>query len=199
MELIVFTAPKNFTGEAELLNLFLKDRFLTLHIRKPHFSEVDMRVFLSNIEFKYHAQLIIHDFIHLLSEFKLKGFHCTRRFLSTSDKSILELKEKYPTKSFSKSCHSLEELTPNSGFNYVFLSPVFDSISKKDYQSKFDLKEVTETLKSNTSKVVALGGVSTSNIQQLKKCRFIGVGVLGSIWNSLEPKREYEKIKKAIL
>ncbi len=199
MDLIVFTAPKNFKGEAELLNFFLQDNFLTLHVRKPNFSDDDLRLFLAKIHEKYHSQLIIHQSIHLLSEYNLKGFHCTRDFLSKSGKSILELKERYPNKSFSKSCHSLEELTAISGFNYVFLSPFFDSISKKDYHSKFDLKEVTKVLKTNTYKIVALGGVSSSNIKKIQECRFNGIGVLGSIWNSLEPKIEYEKIKKAIL
>ena len=68
--------------------------------------------------------------------------------------------------------------------NYVFLSPIFDSISKQGYRSAFD----DATLKKASAegiigqKVVALGGVTRERVALLEKYGFGGAAMLGDIW-----------------
>ena len=69
--------------------------------------------------------------------------------------------------------------------DYVFLSPIFDSISKEGYSSHFTqpvLKELQRT-KVIDRKVMALGGINLDRIKLAKDLGFGGVVVLGDIWN----------------
>jgi len=65
---------------------------------------------------------------------------------------------------------------------YAFLSPIFDSISKKGYISNFDLVDVKEGLKSSNINVVALGGVTVGHEEVLKNTGFCGMARLGDFW-----------------
>lgn len=199
MQLILFTPPNVFSGESNLLNYFLKDENLIVHVRKPLFSEHELCIFLKSINANYHSRLVIHQHIILLKKFNLKGYHCTRYFRSKKEFNISELKKDFPSNSFSKSCHSIKEISCSGEYQYVFLSPIFDSISKENYHSNFNLEEVKNTLIKTKYNVYALGGVSSKMINKTKELNFNGVGVLGSVWNSLTPKEEYNKLKDAIL
>ena len=90
--------------------------------------------------------------------------------------------------SISCSCHSLEEVAkkkPTS--DYVFLSPIFNSISKAGYEAAFSTaalhKAAAESLIDN--KVYALGGVSKEHIAQLKELSFGGAAFLGDVWRRM--------------
>jgi thiamine-phosphate pyrophosphorylase len=67
----------------------------------------------------------------------------------------------------------------------VTLSPVFDSISKAGYNSGFTYATLKEASKKGIieGNVIALGGISTSNIASIVDMGFGGVAVLGAVWN----------------
>ena len=195
IQIILFSSSFNFDEEIILVSHFLLDKGVIFHIRKPGFSFEELRLYINKIPKEFHAQIVIHQYIDLLNEFNLKGFHCTRFFIKNTNKSLIELKEEFPNSSFSKSCHSLMELEIIEGYSYVFLSPIFDSISKKGYKSKFTLEDLNRSLKLAKIDVYALGGISETNISILKELNIKGVGVLGSIWNSVCPKKKFIKIK----
>jgi thiamine-phosphate pyrophosphorylase len=67
----------------------------------------------------------------------------------------------------------------------VTLSPVFDSISKAGYNAGFSYEAITDALEKGIidNKVVALGGISSSNIASVTDLGFGGVAVLGTVWN----------------
>ena len=86
----------------------------------------------------------------------------------------------------SRSCHSLEEVKQyKNACDYVFLSPIFDSVSKQGYVSAF----AYETLKQASGdgiidgKVVALGGVTPDKISRLRSLNFGGAAMLGCVNN----------------
>ena len=111
---------------------------------------------------------------------------------------ILEL---YPI-SLSASVHSWREVEENNyPLNYVFISPVYNSISKKGYQASIDLNYL-QPLKDNAATdlpaVVALGGVTHAHIPELFQKGFDGVAVLGAIWEEADPLAAFSKIKNAI-
>jgi thiamine-phosphate pyrophosphorylase len=95
------------------------------------------------------------------------------------------------------SAHSFEELK-NFGedIDVCFLSPVFDSISKFGYKSKFSKQELKDTIKAwknfqkkenRQQKLFALGGVEADNIAELAELGFNGAGVLGAVWHNANP------------
>jgi len=91
--------------------------------------------------------------------------------------------------------HSLDELKRYDGkYEYAFLSPVFDSISKKGYKSGFDLSETG--LHVRGKKIVALGGVDESKIETCRGLGFCGIAVLGAVWQSADPLGTFLRIKE---
>ena len=69
--------------------------------------------------------------------------------------------------------------------HYVFLSPIFDSISKKGYKHSFSNKDLEEAGINGiiNERVVALGGVTPEYIPQLRAWNFGGAAFLGDVWN----------------
>ncbi|GAA5037849.1 thiamine phosphate synthase [Marivirga lumbricoides] len=93
--------------------------------------------------------------------------------------------------------HSLKEMEEISvNDDYAFLSPIFDSISKKGYTSKFDLEELKSFLKRSPKKIVALGGIDEDKIDWVKEAGFSGIALLGAIWQSENPVEKYKAIRE---
>ncbi len=75
-------------------------------------------------------------------------------------------------------------------FNYTFLGPVFDSISKSGYGSALpDDFFLTKTQKK--IQVIALGGIDIANLDKVRKMNFDGAALLGTLWAN--PKKALEK------
>ena len=81
-------------------------------------------------------------------------------------------------------------------YDYVFLSPVFDSISKSKYQGKFKDQNFNVFLKKVKQKVYALGGIDASKIDKVKRMDFQGVALHGAIWESENPLITFNEIKE---
>ena len=84
----------------------------------------------------------------------------------------------------SRSCHSIEELTDGQRYDYLFLSPIFDSISKKGYRSAFSPEQLTKAGKEGVinERVIALGGITPEKKTAIKDWNFGGIAVLGFLW-----------------
>lgn len=86
--------------------------------------------------------------------------------------------------------HSLNELQAyKKEYEYAFLSPIFDSISKKDHKASFDLEEVREKIQNRN--IIALGGIDEDKIEICRELGFAGVAVLGAIWGSNDPLQKF--------
>ena len=179
MKLIVITTETFFKGEARVVNLLLKNGLETLHLRKPAASLHETAVFIKQIRLDYHARIVIHDHYDLTNMFDLKGIHLNRRNQANM--------EKYCSKrrlTISRSCHSLDEVSESRFCDYVFLSPVFDSISKVGYKQGFTMLQLADAREKMiiNEKVIALGGITAENIQVAFSYGFGGVAVLGALW-----------------
>ena len=157
MKLIVITQPFFFDQEATAIQNLLDWGIDLIHIRKPESAIRDCATLLTSIPATYH----------------------NRR----NSKTPATFRG-----SFSRSCHSLEELkTHKPYFNYLFLSPIFNSISKQGYESAFNHDTLTAAAQQSIidSCVVALGGVAVENIPLLKAYGFGGAALLGDVWQRL--------------
>lgn len=197
MQIIVFSAPDFIDQELELVKQLLQQNII-FHLRKPGISYEGLVTYLSKIPSEFYCKIVIHQHIEVLEKFQLKGFHCTREFLEEHGEYFQELRQKYLDYSFSKSCHTLEELDDIGAYNYVFISPVFDSISKANYTANYPLDVLNNALKNKKIPVVALGGINHENIPQLQKSNFSGIAVLGYIWNSNKPLENFIKLRKLL-
>ncbi len=188
MQLVIISNPQDFSGEHKLLTGLFDAGLEYFHIRKPGYSINEIKKYIKSIPGKYHKNLIIHKYIDLYTDYNLKGIH----FSHYNRQLVYEFDEVNIQKSMST--HSLNELINLEGFDYVFLSPVFDSISKHGYNSMFSPEEITFFFKENQidTKVIALGGISAENIETALLMGFDGAAVMGALWNNYFEKRNID-------
>ena len=181
MKLILITPPYFFTEEDQIITALFQEGLDYLHLRKPDTEAIYSERLLSLIPEQYHKQIVIHDHFYLQEEFKLMGIHLNHR--------NPEIPQNYKGH-ISCSCHSIDEVKRRKNLcNYVFLSPIFDSISKAGYHSGFSGNELFQAAKAGIidRKVIALGGITTDNLWQIKELGFGGAALLGNIWNQFNP------------
>lgn len=87
------------------------------------------------------------------------------------------------------SCHSIAELAQkktNSAYEYLTLSPIYDSISKQGYAAAFSHAELQAAHEAGIidERVLAMGGITRENISQVMQYGFGGVAVLGDAWQT---------------
>jgi thiamine-phosphate pyrophosphorylase len=203
MKLIVISTEDYFAKETEAVSLLFVAGLQIFHLRKPNFDIEEMRKFLKKIPSKFHNRIVLHDNFSLLNEFGLKGIHLNRRnphYISSHPSKRGEyspLLEGLGQVSISKSCHSLEEAKNSvSQFDYVFLSPIFDSISKNGYSKAFSNEELLNAKSDGiiNEKVIALGGITPENIPQVANYGFGGIAILGGIWGDFEKTGDKTKL-----
>lgn len=173
---IIITPPRSLPDEESIVNRLFENGLHLLHLRKPGADRETLENFIRGIAPRFRERVIVHDHFELVEEYGLKGIH-----LKHDQAATFTERERYPH--VSVSCHSFEEIgslafTPD----YVFLSPVFDSISKPGYNTAFDLNLLKEKLKTVPVPVVALGGILPDKVTACRKAGFDGVALLGYIW-----------------
>lgn len=192
MYLIIITEPQFTDNEAAIIAQLLHWGVDLVHLRKPESSAEELAKLIEAIPTAYHNRLVLHDHFDLAAHFTLHGLHLNRR------NSVLPPNHKGTV---SQSCHTLDEVKAcKTKYDYVFLSPVFNSISKLGYTSAFTPKALSEAKKQGLidQKVVALGGITAANIDKTKYYGFGGVALLGDIWSRTADKNFKEYVRKIV-
>ena len=183
-DVIVITMPEMFPGEEELVNTLFANGMLRLHLRKPCASEEEMAEWIGRIDLPFRQRIIVHDHHRLLRTMGLGGIHLNARNPEAPAWFFAE-RQKRGSVTLSRSCHSLEEIAQwKDVCDYLFLSPIFDSISKGGYTSAFTRETLLQAYQDGlfSKPVYALGGVSADNIRSIYDYGFAGAAVIGSLW-----------------
>ena len=183
-DVIVITKPEMFPGEAEVVNTLFANGMQRLHLRKPGASEEEMAEWIGRIDLPFRQRIIVHDHHRLLRTMGLGGIHLNARNPEAPAWFSAE-RQKRRRVTLSRSCHSLEEIAQWKGVcDYLFLSPIFDSISKGGYTSAFTRETLLQAYHDGlfSKPVYALGGVSADNIRSIYDYGFAGAAVIGSLW-----------------
>ena len=195
MRIIVISAPDFLPGEAEAVTALLEAGAWRVHVRKPAAGSDSIARLLEHIPAALYSRISLHDHHELAARFGVGGVHLNSRNPSVPDGFGGMV---------SRSCHSISELSQYGPVcDYMFLSPVFDSISKSGYTSRFSLEEIRRRIVAGSDvatarmdvmssdgncrsvdwgRVFALGGVCPDNIRLLEEAGFGGAAVLGYIW-----------------
>lgn len=174
---IAITSPHPVEGEAAAICRLLEEGCWRIHLRKPGYSLHAMRQLVEAIPAECRPRLVVHDHFGLCGQFGLGGIHLNRRHPTPPP---------HFTGTVSRSCHTLEEVRQYKTLHaYVFLSPVFDSLSKQGYRATFGRQELEEAAEKGIidSRVIALGGITPDKFEYLRRLRFGGAAMLGSLWN----------------
>lgn len=190
MKLILITSPTYFVEEDKIITSLFEEGLDILHLRKPDTAPMYAERLLTLIPEQYHKRIVVHGHFYLKEEFRLKGIHLNLRNPNAPD---------HYKGHISCSFHSLEEVKERKrNYDYVFMSPVFDSISKQDYNAQYSPEEIKKAHKQGIidKKVYALGGIDVHNIKEVKKYGFGGAAVMGAIWQKFDTccDRDYSQI-----
>ena len=190
MKLIVITTPTFFIEEDKILTTLFEEGLDYLHLRKPDTAPMFSERLLTLIPEQYRKRIVTHDHFYLKEEFNLMGIHLNHRNPNPPENYRGHI---------SCSCHSLEEVkSRKSPCNYVFMSPIFDSISKQNYLSTYSAEESRQASKDGIidKKVIALGGIDAGNIPLIKDYGFGGAAILGDLWNRFDTRinRDYKEL-----
>lgn len=172
--LIGITPENGVRDEHKRIVEYLNNGIDIFHIRKPNLTQEQLKYYLDEFPTVIRERLTIHNHSSLALEFGLGGVHYNIQnpFIKPIHKNLRK----------SYSCHNLTEMIElRDKFDYVFLSPIYNSISKEGYRSKFSLSELKESGLIN-EKVIALGGVREENFEELIQIGFGGAALLGSLW-----------------
>lgn len=178
MKLIVVSQPFFFDGEVAAITALCRAGLELFHLRKPGSSVEECRALLEQLPPFCRERVVLHDHHGLFSEFRLRGLHLNGRNPAFPPGFAGQR---------SASCHSLAELAERKGtgeFDYLFLSPVFDSLSKRGYQAAF-LPEALAAARDGgliDAQVMALGGIRPELLPQVQAWGFGGAVVLGYVW-----------------
>lgn len=180
--LIVISSPTPVSNEAFLINQLFEEGLSVFHLRKPDYTEPELTALLKEINPVHYSKVALHQFHHVAGSFGIKRLH----FNGEDRRQIKEdtlMTYKSEGAILSTSVHSMPEYHDlSSHFDYTFLGPVFDSISKPGYQAKaFNMEGMD---KKQTTKLIALGGIDSANCRKAYSMGFDGVAVLGAVWNN---------------
>lgn len=188
---IIISNPVAVSDEAAIINLLFDEGLELLHIRKPDYTEEEYLSLIRQINSKYRDRIVLHQFHESAQEFGISRLH----FPEKKRKEITNWSA-YSSFRLSTSVHSIEAFNrlPEQ-FNYAFLSPVFPSISKEGYSSDVDvMKELHKRTNFNTQ-LTALGGITQENVQYVMENGFDAVALLGIIWKSADPIKNYTECR----
>ncbi|UNY99921.1 thiamine phosphate synthase [Zhouia spongiae] len=192
--LIVITAENLIVNECRQLNAMFAAGLQILHLRKPGYTEKQYTKLLMGIETHYHQRIVLHDHHRLCKKVKVKGIHVKEAFRKQLGDRLYDYLQNYKKDGFtvSSSFHDVETLKSRVPFfDYVMLSPVFDSISKEGYHGKGFM---VEGIKDN---IIALGGVTGDKLKSLLEMGYSGAAVLGAVWKANNPQEAFSDIMKA--
>jgi len=187
---ILFSPPDFIPNEIPALIALFQAGLSCFHLRKNTQEEAEVLAYVAQIPAEFRLRLMIHNHHKVAEKFEVRGLHFNKNI-------PLDLNKNYKNFFVSQSVHSFEEIENiNKRVNYVFLSPIFDSISKQNYFSKFEAQELSQFLYNykGETEIMALGGINAENAPIALKYGFRGVGVLGWIWDDFRENQSVERI-----
>src|SRR5680860_1138504 len=126
--IILISNPAPVKDEHKIISQIFDEGLEIFHLRKKGYPESGLRTFIENIPEEHWQKIVLHSHYHLSGEYGLRGIHVPPTFKGEVMGGTLSI-----------SFHAMEEIQKAEiPFEYGFLSPVFNSISKEGYQSRFN-------------------------------------------------------------
>jgi len=191
MKLIAISDAGFVHNEALLVNRLFEAGLPVLHLRKKQIDRKSCASLITEISPDFHDRIALHQHHELTKDFNICRLHY-REINRSQGQESREATIK------STSVHEAAELKTLSGFDYAFISPVFDSISKPGYKGlikdDYDPAAWSTVISCAEVKAVALGGIDLQHIALLRTLGFQAIAVLGALWK--EPSNAVKKYKE---
>lgn len=199
MHIVLVTRPDYFSEEASLVNALFEQGVSRIHVRKENSSSAALGKLLSSVDGLYHRRLVWHGHPEDISGSSIGGIHLkeSMRINYTTEK-LQELRNDLAgmQMSLSSSFHNPEDIPPyQTCFDYVFLGPVFESISKPGYKAHKGIRP----LRGLRCRQYAIGGIRRENLEEIAERGFDGAVILGAVWMSSDPVKSFNEIMQEVL
>ena len=144
---------------------------------------------------KYQIPFIINDDVQLCQQLDLDGVHIGQDDLSLKEARRILGEDKI----IGVSAHNVEEakLAYENGASYLGVGAMFTTQTKTNVVQT-SLKTLQDICESVDIPVVAIGGISKNNIQQLAGTKISGVAVVSAIFGSDHIKEETQLLKEKV-
>lgn len=180
--LIVITPADPLEGEQAIVRSLFRAGLLRLHLRKPGASTAALKAYLAFFSPAERAKIRVHSSDVSLLETGVAGLHLPFQRLD---------RRSLPGRNISTSIHSWQEYaklsTGTDAPEYVFMGPVYDSISKPGYSENVQARKLPATRR---IPVIALGGIRARDIPEIFRTGFAGAALLGAVWEQPEKATE---------
>jgi thiamine-phosphate pyrophosphorylase len=186
LNLILISPEYSVANEIPLVQEMLRlDETLRFHLRKVNWSKEDYLEYLLEINPLFYPRISIHSFHDLQLNFPKIGLH----YKEIDREGFVKSSSLNSTSFHSK----MDALELGNEFDYFFCSPVFQSISKKNYSSdeNWEINDWATELK---AKAVALGGLNSKTIIDAQELGFTKFALLGSVWLNENPLDAFKEI-----
>jgi thiamine-phosphate pyrophosphorylase len=180
MKLILETLPAFFIEEDKILTILFEEGLDILHLRKSEMLSIYSERLLTLIPNKYYKRIVIHDHFYLKDDFNLMGIHLDQ---------YNSMKPQDYSGHVSCTCFSKEQVkNEKNSYDYVFLTPVYDSISQKEIRALYTSEQLRAAASEKIidNKVMAMGGVCLDNVMEVRDFGFGGIVVCGDLWNKFD-------------
>lgn len=178
---VVISSPLPIEQESRLINELFDNGLEYFHLRKPDYVEQEIIDLLNEINSAYHQKISLHQYHHLAAEYDIKRLHFNE-FKRKNKEHCNYGNEWIKSTSLHDDSEAGKEINE---FDYCFYGPVYDSISKEGYAKMPSIK-IDQLRGKYINKIVAIGGVNSSNLDILKKEGYDGIALLGSVWQQPE-------------
>ena len=151
----------------------------------------NLAIKVKEITTKYDVPLIINDRVDIALAIDADGVHVGQSDMPCDITRKLIGKNKI----LGVSATTVEEAkkAENDGADYIGVGAVFPTTTKADAKS-VTKKELSDITKSINIPVVAIGGITIENANELKDTGIAGLSVVSAIMNADDPKKASEKL-----
>lgn len=185
MKLLTIISPEeNVKNETDIVNEFFEEGLQIFHLRKSWTNVIQYKKYLEGIKPTFLSKISLHLNNHSIhSSMQLNRFHIKENQRLSHGEQTYQLmaQDGFHLSTSIHRTDSLDTLLPF--WNYVFLSPVSESISKPGYKND-ELTRLTFKRGRSKHRIIALGGITPQNAANILKRGYDGVAVLGAIWNN---------------
>lgn len=182
------TVEKALKGGVKMVQLREKD----LESKALYDLALQMRALTK----KYDSLFIVNDRIDIALASEADGIHIGAKSLPISEISK-QIRSSHRSRFYvGYSAHSLAEAQAleEVGVNWVTMSPIYESTSKPGYGPAIGLDELRKVIKLLSIPVYALGGIGSSNIEEVMSTGVYGVALISEIMASENPENSTRKI-----
>lgn len=192
---LVLLTPNDASWDPKVVRRLFDAGLGRLHVQvRKGWRRDDYEQFILGLPETYRPRVVLGDEPGLVEQYALGGFqmHPGER-----------IPRRWPPQAVvSAKCHDYDELrSTDKGCGYVFLAPLFQSVSKQDHGPRRTLREFEVILGRWKAEggvpVMALGGITPRTAPKAREMGFDGIAFIGAVWKQPDPVRAFLDLERA--